>query len=349
MIKPRKHIEEFERDGQPYDTRLNRMRLAFNEYVDKIDDDFVNEILAELNGERLSAYPEVNEAYEIISKYLDMDIDNLLLGHGSDSVLFNIISAFCGEGDTIASIIPTYGMYRVYANMLNCKFVTVEYNKEREISSKNLNELLQCAPKVVIIANPNGVIGTRIEDMEMMNFIKEAKKREILVIIDEAYAEYSKKTMMDYVKEYDNLVVVRSFSKSLGMAGARIGYGVMDKEIRKHAYKMKPVVEVNVLAVSAIKVLFRNKGIRDSQIDNIVKSKIYTTCELRKQGYDVLETETNFILINFGDRETKVIEKLKKEKVELKRLDEKYKGYYRVTVGTIDIMEKFVGYIKEVK
>lgn len=349
MIRPRQFIEKFERDGQPYDTRLNRMRLAFNEYVNHIDTDLINKILRDLDGERLSAYPEVNQAYEILANYYNVEIENILLGHGSDSVLFNVISTFCDEGDAIASILPTYGMYKVYANMLNCRFITAEYNMDREISSNQLDYLIKQNPKVIVIANPNGVIGTKIDDTRIIDFIIKAKERDILVIIDEAYAEFSKKTMLDHVKDHNNLVVIRSCSKSLGMAGVRIGYGIMDKNIRKYAYKMKPVVEVNTLAVSAIKVLFKEKEIKNRLISKIIESKIYTTDQLRKLGYEVLDTETNFLLVSFNEKETKVIEKLKDRKVELKKLNNVYGNYYRITVGTIDVMERFIKYLNEVE
>lgn len=349
MINPKKYIEKFERNGQPYDTRLDRMRLGFNEYVNQIDQELINEIINQLNGESLSAYPEVNEAYEAIAKYLGLDVKNILLGHGSDSVLFNILFTFCEEKETIASILPTYGMYEVYANMLNCNFVTVNYDEERKINSKEMNKIFDHNPKVVIIANPNGVIGTRIDDNQMIKFINEAQSRDVLVIIDEAYAEFSKKTMIDKVKEFNNLVVVRSFSKSLGMAGARIGYAVMDEIIRNHAYKMKPVVEITSLAVSAIKVLFKNNEIVHRLTEKIVKSRKYVVDELLKLGYLVLDTETNFILVNFQNKEKEIMEILKKEKIEIKKLNGMYEGYYRITVGTIDIMEKFINCIEDVK
>ena len=348
MVKPRKHLEIFLRDGQPYKTRLNRIRLGFNEYVPHIGEELFRKIINDLNVESFSSYPEINLAYDIMAQYLNISVGNIVLGHGSDSALFMALSAFCDPGDVICSVIPTYGMYEVYADMLACKFIKETYDSDRQVSLSILLDLLKHKPKVVILANPNGVIGTRINDEVLERFIVEADKNDTLVIIDEAYAEFSTKTLIDKINVYKNLVIVRSFSKSMGMAGLRIGYLVLDKSLRESAYKMKPVVELNSVAISAIKVLCENKQIVKDLTAIINSSKAYFIDELRKLNFNALETETNFVLVNFQERETIVINELSKRNIEFKKLTESFEGYYRITVGSKEIMKHVINVLKEI-
>lgn len=346
MVEPRNHIKNFDRYGQPYKTRLDRVRLGFNEYVPHIDRMLIEKILEDLSIESFSAYPEINTAYEILATYLGKDIENIILGHGSDGVIFTILNAYCDPGDTICTLTPTYGMYEVYSLMLDCKFKEVPYTHDRTVNLDQLLNTLDQKPKVFILANPNGVIGTSLKYKDIDLIIEVAKKNNTLVIIDEAYSEFSKNTMIDLTDKYKNLIVVRSFSKSMGMAGLRIGYGIMDRSIRHNVYKMKPVVELNTVAVSAIKVLCEDKSILKKLVSDINISKRYVYDVLTKAGLEVLDTETNFLLINFKENSKNILKQLDRYNIEIKKLEGNFSGYYRVTIGNLNIMKNFIDLVK---
>lgn len=351
MINPRKHLKYVERDVQNYDTREEFCRLDMNEYLPYANKELYDKLFENINNETISGYPMVNLAYKSISNFINEPIDKIVLTNGSDGVILSTLLAFCEPGDTISYVAPTYGMYQVYANMLNINTKTINYNADFSLDIQKLEDMIDNDIKVMIIANPNGIVGDEIEEEIIIKLLEKANKHGVVLLIDEVYAgfqDYGTSRFLKYTNKYDNLVIARSFSKSFGLAGIRAGYSISHKETRKFLIAVRNNVEINSIAVEAIKVWCDNKECLDRSIKEIIESKKYICEEFSKLGINCKNGKTNFILIKIpeGSRD-KIKKALQDNNILVKSIESLFEGYWRVTVGTKAYMKKFVDVVKD--
>ena len=133
---------------------------------------------------------------------------------------------YVDSGDEVIVINPTYAMYHVYSKMFDAQLVKVDFDKNLALPPERIIEEISPATKLVCIANPNSPTGTVFPIQDLEKIIKVASKNEALVLVDEAYYQFWGFSAIDLVLEYDNLIVIRTFSKALGLASARLGYVV---------------------------------------------------------------------------------------------------------------------------
>lgn len=351
MIRPKKYLKDVERDVQAFDTREGLTRLDMNEYLPYANKKLYEELFKKINNETLSSYPMVNLAYKAISNFIGEPIEKLVLTHGSDGVILGTLLAFCEPQDTISFITPTYGMYQVYADMLNLKTKTIEYKKDFSIDLKEIEEAITKDIKVIIIANPNGIVGEELDKDFILKLIEKANKIGVVILIDEVYADFQdlgKSRFAKYTDEYDNLIIARSFSKSFGLAGLRAGYSISNAETRKNLIAVRNNVEINSVAVEAIKIWCKHEDWLNESVKEILSSKKYVCNELSKVGVKCIEGKANFVLIKVPEEKREHIKQiLKDNNIIIKSIERVFDGYWRITVGTKDYMKKFVELMKE--
>lgn len=351
MIRPKSYLNDFERDIQKYNTRDGLTRLDMNEYLPYANKKLYEELFDKINNETLSSYPMVNLAYKAISNFSDEPIEKIVLTNGSDGVILSTLLAFCEPKDTISFIAPTYGMYQVYANMLDLNVKTIEYKKDFSIDLKEIEKTINKDIKVMIIANPNGIVGEELDESFILNLIKKANKIGVIILIDEVYADFQdfgKSRFAKYTNEYDNLIIARSFSKSFGLAGIRAGYSISNEETRKYLIAVRNNVEINSIAVEAIKIWCQHKDLLNESIKEILNAKRYVCNELSKVGVKCIEGKANFILIKIPKEKREYIKKmLEDNNIIIKSIEGVFPGYWRVTVGAKEYMNKFVELLKE--
>ncbi len=179
---------------------------------------------------------------------------NLIIGAGSDELIELLIRAYANPSDTIVTIAPTFGMYSFLANAYGINFKQISQNlvKQETFAHYNFDEskFLEAVKdaKIVFIARPNNPDGRVVSE----KFIKKLISLPILVIIDEAYIEFSDFQSLDrWVPEYDNLIVLRTFSKAYSLGGIRVGYGIMPNDIRNVLLSIKQPYNVNIAGQEA--------------------------------------------------------------------------------------------------
>lgn len=338
MISCRKHANNIERVRQNYKTRQNKIRLGMNEYVPSMPEELFKEVMKGFTKEIASSYPEINQAYDSLSKYLSQPRDRLLLTSGADAAIKMTLETFCDPGDEIATISPTFLMYKIHASLLNCKFSEILCDKDGACSLDNLLSLLKTKTKAVIIANPNGVTGFTFSVSNIRNLVEKAEKQNTVVIIDETYADFGGINTSVLLEDFSNLIIIRSFSKNIGMAGLRIGYILTSEHLAGMIEKFKPMMEISSMAVNAIVAICSNKKYLQKAVKNIVVSRGKFADGLADLGYKVIERGGNFVLVDFGDRRKEVLESLEKNNIEYRVFGSPLKKYIRITVGIDEIM-----------
>ncbi len=314
-----------------------------NPFETPISDFSTSEILQDL---RRYPDPYCNTLLNSISKVIDIPSCYLLSGNGSDELIDMIIRAYSEENDTILSVSPSFTMYKIYAQINRTSFISVPlklkliHSKRIAIYDLDEEEFLRIAKlaKIIILARPNNPDGNVLR----LSFIEELLKLNKLTIIDEAYIEFSNEpSLVSLVKKNENLIVLRTFSKAYGLAGLRLGYGVMNPSIKDVLIQIKSPFNVNRLASKfGIKILKSQKAV----IENIEKIKIIRDEFFKNliqnqdinQNYLVHPSEGIFVLIRFMNTEIakSIYEYLLKNKIKVRKYEEtELSSCLRISIG----------------
>lgn len=288
------------------------------------------------NAELLRLYPDPDCA-ELRQKLADLfgvGQNNIFVSNGSDDILNFSFMAFCSEGKK-GVVFPdiSYGFYKVYAELHGAEYRQIPLKDDFSISVDDYVGI----NKNVVIANPNAPTGITLSTSDIERIL--ASNPDNIVLIDEAYVDFGAESCVGLLKKYDNLIVVRTFSKSYSLAGARLGFAIASEEIIADLNKIKfstNPYNINRITLSAgIKAVEENDYYMNNCV-TIANTRQRVMDELRKRGFSVTDSKSNFIFAK-SDRVSgeKLYLELKKNGVLVRHFnDKKIKDYNRITVGT---------------
>lgn len=339
-------VKNLKRERSNSFSRKNYLRLDKNEKVDKFKDILLKKI--NLNSFDLSAYPEVGQIYNLLSKKLKISEKQILITPGSDFGYRVCFEFFCKKRKNIICLEPTFGMVDVYIKLNSLKKKSVGYDKNLKLKLHQLFRYINNKVAMIILANPNSPTGTIIDIEKIYDIIKKAQKYNIPVIIDEAYYGFYDYSFIKDIGKFNNLIILRTFSKSFGLAGLRAGYVISNETIIKELFKFKPMYEINSIACKILQIFIKHKDLEKSFIKEVLDGKNYFQRELDKLNFEYLETNANFIHINLRNKKKLIEKKLKNKKI-LTRKGPGVKGfesYLRITLGPRKEMKKVVDILK---
>ena len=350
-FKKFKSLKNIKRKRNPLFSRLKKIRLEKNERVSNYSSDFLKKIKFNLRSEHISAYPEVEELYKLLAKKLSVSSDMIVLTAGSDIAIKNCFELLISPGDEVITLNPTYGMVDVYSKLFQAKQIKINYDKNLVLDKTKLFKSINNKTNLVILANPNSPTGTIVDKKSILKIIKLCKKHNSYVLIDECYFGYYSKSMINHIKNYNNLIVSRSFSK-IGLAGCRIGYLVASKKTSKMLYKFRPFYELTSFSCLVLKQILKDVKIFKSYIRETLAGKLFLMKNLKKLKFQFFLTNTNFILIKLKSEvfKKKLIKIFAKENILVlgeSKLPEGQK-ILRITVGTKQYMKKVVNQLRRI-
>ncbi len=284
---------------------------------------------------RLYSDPSCKKLTEAICKVYDIGEENVIFSNGSDEVLSFAFTAFCDK--TTPAIFPdiSYGFYEVFAN-LNC----IDYKKIPLCDDFSINpEDYKNAGGTIFIANPNAPTGLILSEKQI-RYILETNKNNV-VVIDEAYIDFGGKSVYNLTREYDNLLVVQTYSKSRSLAGARLGFGIGCKELIADLQKIRN--SNNPYNVNRLTQELGGASMLDTEYfknctGEIIKNREYLIDELIKRDFTVLPSLANFVFAKhkeIGGEEMYL--KLKENGVLVRHFSkERISEYNRITIGDKD-------------
>lgn len=313
---------------------------------------FENPLLMDANespfGE-FNRYPDSTHKNlrEKISAFKKISASQIAIGNGSDELIDLIIKIFCEpKKDSVLVMNPSFAMYGFYATINENKVVQLNLNENFEIVKEDfLNIVKENQPKILFLCSPNNPTGNSIEDIEfyIQNF-------DGIVVVDEAYIEFSEqKSSLELINNYPNLIVLQTFSKAWGLAGARVGIAYSSVEITDLIYTVKSPFNVNVLSQNL--VLEKLDQIEDFKINlkEILKERDW----LRNQFLDVaciskvFPTDANFFLIEFKNAEKVYSTLIENEILTSKRFPQ-IPNCIRLNVGNRDENELLINTLKNI-
>lgn len=263
--------------------------------------------LEALKGKELgiNRYPDGGGYYlrKALSERLSIDMDNIILGNGSNELIDIAVRTYMRQGDEAVMAHPSFVVYAMSVQAMGCKAIQVPLKDYRHDLKRMLDSLTD-KTRMLFIANPNNPTGT-INKKEEFDHLMENIPDGVLVVMDEAYYEYvtdpEYADSMKWFKMGKDIFILRTFSKIYGLAGLRIGYGIASKEIITEINKLRPPFNTNSLGqVAALAALGDEEHIKKSrQINEEGKRFLYS--ELERLNIQYIPTEANFIYIPVRD------------------------------------------------
>ena len=305
----------------------------------------------------INRYPEsqLKELVSEIAAYSGVDDSQVIIGgDGADEIIDVLAKTFIDEGDEFIVPLPSYMYYEYLLQQYGARPVYAKWDLDKnELDVESIFDSITDKTKMIFLCSPNNPTGTLIEKEVLADIA--SRNPEILIVIDEAYFEYSEVTNKDLINEYDNIFIIRTMSKVLGLAGMRIGYGLACAEIIEYMHRIKPVFSLTRLSFVAALNTFRDKDYIKESIEKGIESRQYLYDELSKiDSLNVFPSKSNFMLIGIKDTGFTAAElalELMKRGIivrdctSFKGLDE---YWIRISICTLEEDAKFIEIIKEV-
>jgi len=304
----------------------------------------VLEAIRSLSAEQLRRYPQpLGDTFrQAAAEIFGISSDNILCTNGGDDLLTICFRAFCDERRSAAYPTPTYSLYPVLAGLQGCSVIEIPFSEERY-----LDKLAETDAALTIICNPNAPTCT-FEPIE--NLAELAGKLKGILLVDEAYVDFSDDNCIRLMERHDNIVILRSMSKGYSLAGIRFGFCIAQSDIIEGLIKVKDSYNVDSVALAAATAAIKDQGYFKANVEKIKAERARLTEELRGMGFSSGDSQTNFILAKCDSYDA---ENLYKELVKrniyiryfnLPGLADKI----RITVGTKEQNDVLIGALKQI-
>ena len=303
----------------------------------------------------LSTYPyyhvypdsEQRELRKALEGYVGVKADCLLVGSGSDELIDLILRLFIEPNDRVINCVPTFGMYPFSTETCGGKVVNVPRGRNFAVDVAGVKRAIDDHTKVIFLASPNNPSGNTIPKRDVLELVKTG----LVVVIDEAYYEFSGETMVPLVADYDNLVVLRSFSKWAGIAGLRVGYGIFPEKIARHLMRIKPPYNVNIAAQIAAVESLKDLSYLQKTIKAIIAERRRLFTKLAElEPFKPLPSKANFILCSvLNGKAAQIHQELKRRGIFVRYFDTPLlKDYLRISIGKPEHTDALVEALEEI-
>lgn len=299
----------------------------------------------DMDNLRLYPDPAATALVDAIAQYHGVDKEQVFVGVGSDDVLAMAFMTFFNSDKPILFPDITYSFYDVWADMLRIPYNRVAVDDNFRIKASDYYG----GNGGVIFPNPNAPTGIA----EPLSFVSDILEhnRDVVVIVDEAYVDFGGETALPLLDEYDNLLVVRTFSKSRSMAGLRIGYAIGNKTLIKYMNDVK--YSYNSYTMNMPSIILGAESIADEEyfretVDKVIETREWFKNEIEKIGFTCPPSSANFLFITHKTIPAReIFEKARANKIIVRYFDKpRIDNYLRVTIGTREDMETFLKFLQ---
>jgi histidinol-phosphate aminotransferase len=292
-----------------------------------------------------AAHTELRSALE---QYTGLKKDYLVAGNGSDELIDLLLRMFLDVGDEIITNVPTFDMYRFSTEVCRGRVINIKRNNDFSLDIESIKKSITPRTRLIFITNPNNPTGTNIPVEEIM----ELQQTGLPLVVDEAYYEFSEKTVIDLVPQYGNLMVLRTFSKWAGLAGLRIGYGAFPLKIADILMKIKPPYNVNLAAMVAARESIKDRDYLLGTVKKMITERSRLMAALEKIDYlNPVPSHANFILCEVTGGNAKLIQ----DEMENRGILIRYyntpllSNYVRFSVGKPEQTDRIIEALHEIR
>lgn len=299
-------------------------------------------------GLNLYSDPDCAELTLKLADILNINPDEILFGNGSDEILNFAFAAFCDDKTGAAFSDITYSFYKVLAKFHGVPVVNIKLHDDFKIYPEdyiNIN-------KTIFIANPNAPTGLAMSVDEIEKIL--ISNPDNIVLIDEAYVDFGAESCIKLIKKYKNLIVIQTFSKSRSLAGGRLGFAAACPELIRDLKAVKNSLapyNINSMTQAAAIGALEDKKYFENNINLIIKSRDFTSRELKNLGFELTDSITNFVFARHEKIDgLKLFNELNKRNILVRHFEnpDRLKPYNRITIGSPEQMKILVDAIKEI-
>jgi len=350
MIRHKAWVDGIYRVRGQRESRLQWLRLDKNERVGPLPDKFFRGLLRKFSNAHLTAYPETECLYEKLAAHHGVQTSNIMLTSGSDAAIRHGFELFVNPGDEVLVLEPTFAMIDIYCSLFHATRKAVAYDSALRLDVDELIAHIGGRVALVVISNPNSPTGTVISHGDMRRIVERAAAHDVPVLVDEAYYGFCPETALPLCSSFPNLIVTRTFSKSAGMAGLRIGYMIASGVLAQLLYKFRPMYEANAFGVlAAMEILNHPEVVRD-YLAATEKGRKLLTAFLSSRGIGYRDTVTNFIHVDCAPRKQAALSEFAKRGILVGgglRLPD-FENYLRITLGPPQAMKQVVNVLNAI-
>lgn len=298
-------LNEKVRNLKPYDPIEGNyhIRLDANESFVTLSQEMKKEIAEAVKNTHFNRYPDpyANEVREGFAKYFGVPKACVMAGNGSDEVISVLMNAFLQKGDTVITLSRDFSMYAFYTSVVECKNIVVDKRADYTVDVDRVIETANREKARMIVfsnpCNPTSLVLSREEVRRLITSVS------ALVVLDEAYMDFSDQGLLSEFQNYDNLIILKTCSKAIGMASVRLGFAVAQKRLIDVLQAVKSPYNVNALTQTVGTVIFSHPEYIDSSVQRIIESRddLYAhLCAIAAEfsgEFEPVKPDTNFVYV----------------------------------------------------
>lgn len=347
LINPCVHLLSSKKPGLPKTTQA--VRLDKGELPFPPSDLVIKALIGAVS--QINRYPDLmgGSLRDSLAHYTSTQSEQIIIGNGSDDLIELILKVFVSPGDEVLLPIPTFFVYEFATNVVGGKPIFVPRDAQFDVEIEQLLSQVTAKTKVIFLANPNNPTANLISREKIISLLKQV---DCLVVVDECYYEIAGETVIDLIEEYPHLLVLRSFSKSFGLAGIRLGYAVANATTIDYLYRLAQLFPVNKLALIAGEAALQDLNYIQENLKKIYLEREKLKNDLTDLGLIVYPSATNFLFVKtIGISSQELVEKIAKREIYVADfgLKQGLDGcYFRTSVGSAKENQQLVEALKEI-
>ncbi len=339
-------------DLVPYDPKYlpAEVSLSANENPSDVAEEVRRDIAREIKRVPFNRYPDplANDLRDMIAEANGLDRDQVLVGNGGDELLFDLALAWGGPGRTCLNMPPTFSVYENNARLTGTTIVDVPRTADFRIDEEAvLARVAQGDIDYLIVTSPNNPTGELADETFILKLLDAT---DALVLVDEAYFEFSRLTMRPYLSQHKNLVILRTFSKAFSLAGVRVGYLLGDEEVLRELIKVRQSYSVDAVSQAIARVVYENRAAFEPGIDAIIAERARVFEALKTlPGVTAFPSQANYILFRIDDA-AQVWQRLYDRGILIRDFSSApyLQNCLRVTIGSAQENDKFLSALRDV-
>ncbi|MEM2634968.1 MAG: histidinol-phosphate transaminase [Nitrososphaerales archaeon] len=309
----------------------------------------ISTLINYLKNNDLRRYPEQDSETlkDKLARCYNLKSEQITIGNGSDEVIANVFKTIVDKGDLVTSTNPTYGMFKIYAIEAGANYYEVDLNDDYTIP---IDKLINVRGKLTAVTNPNSPTGVFTKISELEKLAKGLQGYGVL-LIDETYVDFTRDNALRLINKYDNVIIVRTFSKSFSLAGIRLGFGIGNEDLIEWIEVVRNPYNIGTLNQIAAIAALEDYTYVKKNIERIIEEREFLKKKLRELGFYVYPSEGNFVFIKCKTVEDakNIVNFLKSKNIYVRYFGDnpKIADSIRITVGTHEINIKVLQALEE--
>jgi len=349
MVRPRKAIEGLQAYHPPLEGRAGKVRLDFNENTVGCAPEVIRHLRRILSADWLSLYPEYEKVRAVLAQYYRVKPQELLITNGADDGIKLICDTFVDPGDLLLTLGPTFAIYQFFHTLAGGKVNLVHYDENLKLPAARALAALSQRARWVALANPNNPTGTLVAQSDLRTILRAAPNT--LILVDEAYFDFSAETILPWINKFPNLVVMRTLSKAFGLAGLRLGLMFANRGLAGLLRRAHAAFPVNSVAVACAMEAIRHPEYNQRYVEMVRANRASFCRRLDAMGVAYAPSAANFVLARLGKKAPEIARRLRAQDILVRdwSYDPHLRAYLRITIGTAAHMRRLAGALRRMK